>query len=456
VTLEPGVNHVTIEWKIPDDAPYGEYERDIVVYYNEKVCSHIHTYYGGIVIASPSKPDWVREGLYFILLWKLLEYQPGEPEEKVAELKKEIELEVKPFYERGSINITKVSEKWVVMSMQSVENLEQNMTWFEFNHILTMFLGIVDPRYLAELKLPVEQLMIGGKIYVAYKLENKTEDSIILTYFDKDSGIALLLISGGKVSTGFDYFVLALLDSNLKELAPVSTLQMLPNQANYIVNSSKAGELGEIVFEPPISDLQGLKKVNIVLDKPLATNTSIVVNLPSLIENNVVKQNVLLNLTDQSLRASLTIKLPSNLAINASTSVSNLTIRYASLPREPESWVRVLPIYDLGPSKLSFNPGITLSFIYSDDLIKSRGLNESQLTILYYDENSGKWISVDTIVDTVNNIASANITHFTIFTLATPATKTTTILETHTLLIVVVIVAIIIVLIPFLLKKRRM
>ena len=298
VTLEPGVNHVTLEWKIPDDAPYGEYEIEIVVYYNEKVCSHIHTY-GGIVIVSPSKPDWVREGLYFILLWRLLEYQPGEPEEKVAELKKEIELEVNPFYERGSINITKVSEKWVVMSMR---NLKQNMTWLEFNHIiLTKFLGIVDPRYLAELKLPVEQLMIGGRIYVAYKLVNKTEDSIILTYFDKDSGIALLRISGTKVSMGFDYVVLALLDSNLKELAPVSTLQMLPNQANYIVNSSKAGELGEIVFEPPISDLQGLKKVNIVLDKPLATNTSIVVNLPSLIENNVVKQNVLLNLTDQSL-----------------------------------------------------------------------------------------------------------------------------------------------------------
>ena len=58
-----------------------------------------------------------------------------------------------------------------------------------------------------------------------------------------------------------------------------------------------------------------------------------------------------------------------------------------------------------------------ISFEYNDALLAEAGVIESDIIIAYYDENKSIWASTPTIVDTVEKIASAEITHFSIWIL---------------------------------------
>ncbi|GAI11022.1 unnamed protein product, partial [marine sediment metagenome] len=43
------------------------------------------------------------------------------------------------------------------------------------------------------------------------------------------------------------------------------------------------------------------------------------------------------------------------------------------------------------------------------------GVAEEDLVIAYYDEEAGEWVELDCVVDTVNNIITASVAHFTTF-----------------------------------------
>ena len=70
-----------------------------------------------------------------------------------------------------------------------------------------------------------------------------------------------------------------------------------------------------------------------------------------------------------------------------------------------------LAAYNLGPDGATFNPEISLTVSYNPNDVPE----EKTIVIKMYD--GGKWIPLETIVDTVTNTAEAKISHFTIFAL---------------------------------------
>ncbi len=86
-------------------------------------------------------------------------------------------------------------------------------------------------------------------------------------------------------------------------------------------------------------------------------------------------------------------------------------------PELPEGSNLIGLNYDLGPSGATFDPPITITFTYNPAWIPA-GADEEKLDIAFYDEDSGRWISLDAediTIDTETNTISANISHFTYF-----------------------------------------
>ncbi len=71
-------------------------------------------------------------------------------------------------------------------------------------------------------------------------------------------------------------------------------------------------------------------------------------------------------------------------------------------------------IFDFKPDDTYFYPAVKLSISYDENLLP-KDLNEKNLKIVYYDENSMIWDVLDTIVDEKNNILVTHINHFTEF-----------------------------------------
>jgi transcriptional regulator with XRE-family HTH domain len=71
--------------------------------------------------------------------------------------------------------------------------------------------------------------------------------------------------------------------------------------------------------------------------------------------------------------------------------------------------------YDITPSGATFEPAITLTFTY-DPAALPAGADEANLSLAYFDTATNSWVTLpDTIVDTSNHTASAQISHFTAF-----------------------------------------
>jgi len=72
--------------------------------------------------------------------------------------------------------------------------------------------------------------------------------------------------------------------------------------------------------------------------------------------------------------------------------------------------------YNLEPDGATFDPPITLTFIYNQNAVP-KGVDEEDLVIAFWDEDNGKWVVLEDItVDPVTNTISAQISHFTGFT----------------------------------------
>ena len=83
-------------------------------------------------------------------------------------------------------------------------------------------------------------------------------------------------------------------------------------------------------------------------------------------------------------------------------------------PPPPKDTYTVGLVYNFGPDGATFELPVALTISYDPSLIPE-GVNEEYLVIAYYHEDAGKWIELDSIVDTKANIISARVGHFTAF-----------------------------------------
>ena len=74
-------------------------------------------------------------------------------------------------------------------------------------------------------------------------------------------------------------------------------------------------------------------------------------------------------------------------------------------------------VYDLWPDGVTFEPAITLTFIYDPALIPA-GVAEENLVIAVWDKLAGAWVNLPGpfTIDTENNTISAGVSSFTAFT----------------------------------------
>jgi hypothetical protein len=71
--------------------------------------------------------------------------------------------------------------------------------------------------------------------------------------------------------------------------------------------------------------------------------------------------------------------------------------------------------YELEPEGATFDPPITLTFIYNPDEIPE-GIGEEELVIAVWDKDTDQWVELtNIIVDPVTNTISGNVSHFTPF-----------------------------------------
>ena len=83
-------------------------------------------------------------------------------------------------------------------------------------------------------------------------------------------------------------------------------------------------------------------------------------------------------------------------------------------PPPPPDHSMVALTYTFGPEGATFDPpvGITLSYSEAD---LPAGFDEEDIVIVVWDEVTGEWIELLTVVDTVNNTVTTYVTHFSTF-----------------------------------------
>jgi hypothetical protein len=89
--------------------------------------------------------------------------------------------------------------------------------------------------------------------------------------------------------------------------------------------------------------------------------------------------------------------------------------------------------YEAGPSGATFEPGITLTLTPPDDFWNSLDLTNNQLTLMWYNQESGLWEEIQATISPGSKTVTATLTHFSIYALFTePVTTPVTPTETTT------------------------
>ena len=90
-------------------------------------------------------------------------------------------------------------------------------------------------------------------------------------------------------------------------------------------------------------------------------------------------------------------------------------------PPAPPEDVHIIGLaYDLGPAGATFDPAVTLTWEYGSTDVPD-GVDEEDLVIAYYDGETGKWVVLESVVDTAANTIEASVSHLTTFaTLGVP------------------------------------
>jgi len=88
-------------------------------------------------------------------------------------------------------------------------------------------------------------------------------------------------------------------------------------------------------------------------------------------------------------------------------------------PPPPENKNIIGLTYSFEPSGATFDPPITLTFTYNHIDIPE-GVSEEDLVLAFYDEDTGKWIELECVVDIDNHTINAMLSHFTDFAIIAP------------------------------------
>lgn len=95
--------------------------------------------------------------------------------------------------------------------------------------------------------------------------------------------------------------------------------------------------------------------------------------------------------------------------------LKTLEVAVDESPPEPPENAHIIGLaYDFGPDGATFDPPITFTWRYNPDILPE-GVAEEDLVLGYYDEEAGKWVELDCVVDTENNTITASVPHFTTF-----------------------------------------
>ncbi|WP_317064518.1 PEGA domain-containing protein [Methanoculleus caldifontis] len=87
--------------------------------------------------------------------------------------------------------------------------------------------------------------------------------------------------------------------------------------------------------------------------------------------------------------------------------------------------------YEAGPSGATFNPGITLTLNIPDDVWETLDLTDTQLKLMWYNQETGLWEEIEATVSPETKTVKATVTHFSVYalfteTVTTPVTPTET------------------------------
>ena len=80
-------------------------------------------------------------------------------------------------------------------------------------------------------------------------------------------------------------------------------------------------------------------------------------------------------------------------------------------PSPPEDAYLIGVLYDAVPDRATFSPPATLEYSYEPSDIPPE-VDMQRLVIAYYDEASGKWVQLHSVVDTQAHTITASISHF--------------------------------------------
>ncbi|MCK9355967.1 MAG: hypothetical protein M0R22_02300 [Dehalococcoidia bacterium] len=86
----------------------------------------------------------------------------------------------------------------------------------------------------------------------------------------------------------------------------------------------------------------------------------------------------------------------------------------------PDSMMAVSRVYEVAPSGATFDPPITLSLEYDRDSIPA-SVDDDELAVAWFDEEAGEWTPLESDVDEVDGIVSAEVSHFSEFCVLSPA-----------------------------------
>lgn len=178
-------------------------------------------------------------------------------------------------------------------------------------------------------------------------------------------------------------------------------------------------EVAEKGFQKVVIDVDTtiapeLKEVIVSISGCLTREIPLEFNLANVIRKGRLSRELTLTLNNETGKFSLHIYLPKEVK-SPETIIMKPVI---SPPKIPSGWVKVLPVIDIGPSGTIFDKPVTLSFTYSDEVVKKFGIDEELLTIMFFDETLRKWVPLDSFVDCERNIIYTQITHFTMYTVA--------------------------------------
>lgn len=85
-------------------------------------------------------------------------------------------------------------------------------------------------------------------------------------------------------------------------------------------------------------------------------------------------------------------------------------------PTPPEQSSVIGIVYDLGPDGATFDPPIDLTFSYDESLIPE-GVTEENLVVALWDSETDEWVELVCVIDPENNTITAEVSHFTIFSI---------------------------------------